>query len=105
VWEVLAHYTAQLVLTLVLTLCPRRVVLGGGPLAGRPALLLPAVRRHYAELLGGYLASPPLPPLDELIVASAAGSDAGLLGALHLAALAIHKVRERETRCVSLSCD
>ncbi len=85
----MAHYVAQLCLALTLTLCPRRVVLGGGPLSHRPALLLPLVRKHFAALLGGYLTTPPLPPPELFLVASAAGPDAGLLGALHLARLAL----------------
>lgn len=49
VWDVLAHYLAQLCVTLTLTLCPKRIIIGGGPVSHRPALLLPKIRAQVEE--------------------------------------------------------
>ncbi len=84
-WPVFAHYAAQLCLVLTLTLCPRRIVLGGGAIAHRPLLLLPLIRSHFSSLLAGYVRNDAVDHLDTYLVSSAFGPDVGLLGALHLA--------------------
>ncbi len=80
--ETEAAYLASGIRTLVYTVAPERVVLGGG-VAGMPGLL-PRVRAHLATALGGY---PGLPEhADERFVQAAGlGSMAGPRGALALA--------------------
>jgi fructokinase len=86
VWELVAHALAQLLHTIVLATAPRRILMGGGVIEGRPELL-GSVRRQLLESLNGYL------KLDELTggieayaVPPGLGSLAGPLGALALAA-------------------
>lgn len=86
VWELAAHALAQLVHTMVLATAPRRILVGGGVLQGRPQIL-GHVRRLLVESLNGYL------DLEELtggvecyVVPPGLGALAGPLGALALAA-------------------
>jgi fructokinase len=80
VWELEAGYLAHGLAALVLVLSPQRIVVGGG-VAQQPALL-PLVRARLAEVVGGYVA---LPPLEEYVVPPALGDRAGVVGALELA--------------------
>lgn len=80
-WPVQARALARGLATLVLTLSPERLVLGGGVM--RQAQLFPLVRDGVRALLNGYL---PLPEsLDAFIVPTGLGGNAGVLGALALA--------------------
>lgn len=79
----IADYLGQLVANLVLVLSPDRVVIGGG--VGKTPGLLAAVHGRMLARLGGYLADPMLEHM-EFIVAPRLGDDAGLTGALFLAA-------------------
>jgi fructokinase len=83
-WELEAHYLALGLASVVLTLSPERVVLGGGVMA-RPRLY-GSVRLKLAALLGSYLRTPMLGlAIDRYVVAPALGDRAGVLGALALA--------------------
>jgi len=83
-WALEAAYIAQALETLVLTIGPERIVLGGGVL-GQVALL-PLVRARLGELLGAYLDVPALESgLERFVVPAALGDDAGVLGAIALA--------------------
>mgnify|MGYP002780302510 CR=1 FL=1 len=79
----IADYLGQLVANLVLVLSPERIVIGGG-VAKAPGLL-PAVQARMRARLNDYLS---LPALDRpgFIAPPALGDDAGLTGALFLAA-------------------
>lgn len=90
-------YLAQLVVAATLLVTPQRVVLGGGV----PAMdgLRDEVRRGVVELLAGAVPHPRL--LDDsadYVVAPGLGGDAGVLGALALAATAVadHRVDDPE---------
>jgi fructokinase len=84
VWDLAAWYLAHGISGLVLTLSPRRIILGGGVM--RQATLLPRIRRMLAEVLNGYLEVPELGErIDEYLVPSALGQKAGLYGAIVLA--------------------
>ena len=70
--------------TLLLTLSPQRILIGGGVLQHRPGLLA-AIRRKTASLLAGYL-----DPIDEaslaaIILSPGLGDQAGPLGTIALA--------------------
>lgn len=82
--ELEAWYLAQLVASLVYTVSPQRIVLGGGVM-GIPGLL-DAVRAATTARLGGALDDLPfVSAMDEFLVAPALGDNAGVLGALGLA--------------------
>jgi fructokinase len=83
-WEIEADYLGQLCAQLVLTVSPRRIVMGGGVLDhGR---LLPMIRERMLLRLGGYIErNEILIDVDRYIVAPQLGDRAGVKGALLLA--------------------
>ena len=86
-WPLEADYLALGLLAIVSVASPHRVVAGGGVLEHRG--LLDAVRARLRELVAGYLATPLLAErVDEYLVPPGLGDDAGVLGALALAARA-----------------
>ena len=88
VWTWVAANIAELLASLILTLSPQRIVIGGGVPQGQPAMLdlLPAA---VLEWLGGYLAGVDRETLARIIVAPGLGADAGILGAVALALTAL----------------
>jgi len=77
------HALGQLLHTIVLATAPRRIIVGGGVLHDRPALI-GALRRELAGSLAGY--GEPPGGFDAYVLAPALGAAAGPLGALALAA-------------------
>lgn len=88
-WPPVADALAQLLHGLVLTLAPRRILMGGGVMAGQPHLL-PMIRQSLRASLAGY---PPWLPsaagLDDYVTAPGLGPRAGPLGAIALAETAL----------------
>jgi fructokinase len=83
-WEIEADYLGQLCAQLVMTVSPRRIVMGGGVMSH--ARLLPLIRRRMCHWLGGYIArNEILNDVDRYLVAPELGDRAGVLGALVLA--------------------
>jgi len=84
IWSIHARYLAQACATLIYTVCPERIVLGGGVMQQKH--LFARIRRHLREELAGYVDLPQLKgDLESYIVPPDHGSRAGVLGALHLA--------------------
>ena len=81
-WASVAHALAMLVHNLFLGLQPRRVLIGGGVVEGRPRLL-PAVRERLAVSLGGYHTAASIAA--DYVAPPGLGDQAGPLGALALA--------------------
>lgn len=83
-WDVEAGYVASALANYILTLSPKRIVLGGGVMARTH--LFPKVRRKVQELLSGYVVHPSiLTDIDHYIVLPALGIRSGSLGAVALA--------------------
>ncbi len=83
-WELEAHYLAVGLVSLICSLSPQRIILGGGVM--QQTHLFPPVREKVVKYLNGYVQSPLiLEKIDEYIVPPALGSRAGVLGALALA--------------------
>ena len=83
-WEIEADYLGQLCAQLVVTVSPRRIVIGGGVMS-QPRLL-PLIRPRLRHWLGGYIdRSEILTGTDQYVVAPELGDNAGVLGALILA--------------------
>lgn len=83
-WPLEAEYLALGLASLICTLSPQRIVVGGGIM--QQVHLFPLVRRRVQKLLNGYLQAPAiLEQIDAYIVPPALGSRAGVLGALALA--------------------
>jgi len=83
-WAVEADAVAQLCATLILTVSPETIVLGGGVMA--QAALFPAIRARTATLLAGYLADVDEATLADRIVPPGCDEAPGLIGAYLLAA-------------------
>ena len=84
-WDLEAEYIAAGILALVMIASPHRVIAGGGVME-RPGLI-GRVRGELTRLLGGYLRRPQLTgDLTDFLVAPALGDDAGVRGAIALAA-------------------
>jgi len=83
-WDRIAGEIAELVMTLVLTVPPQRIVIGGG-VGGAQGDLLGKVRARATERLAGYGPGSDAGAIDRLVVAPGLGADAGPLGAVALA--------------------
>ena len=84
-YEQESHYLSHLIANLVLTLAPERVVLGGGVMSNRA--LFPRIRTRVQDLLNGFIAVDLVTSrIDEFIVPPGLGADAGVLGAIAMAA-------------------
>lgn len=84
-WDLEARYIALGLATWICTLSPQRIILGGGVM--RQAALFDCIRGQVLALLNGYIQAPEiLERIGEYIVPPALGGDAGVLGAIALAA-------------------
>lgn len=84
-WDIQADYLAQLCMTLVLTVVPARIVLGGGVM--QQDFLRDAIRARTRALLGGYVAKYDSDTaMAGLITAPQCTEPPGLVGAYLLAA-------------------
>ncbi|MDO7835625.1 ROK family protein [Sphingobium sp. HBC34] len=92
IWQRVAAELGEWVAMLILCLSPQRLVIGGGVLDHRPALL-GRVRGAVADNLGGYLAGLDLAALQSLVVPPALGRDAGPLGAIVIGQSALRQAR------------
>lgn len=83
-WELEAHYIALAMQSLICTLSPQRIIIGGG-VASQPQLM-PLIRGKTVTLLNDYVQSDVvLKNIDTYIVLPGLGSRAGVLGAIALA--------------------
>lgn len=87
-WALEAHYLGAGVASLVCTLSPQRVILGGGVMG--QAHLFPLVRAEVRRLLNGYVQMPAIltDAIDGYIVPPGLGGRAGVLGSIALGELA-----------------
>ena len=83
VWAIVAQDIAELMVTLILTVSPQRILIGGGVGIGQ-AFLFPMIRDATAVRLKGYVAGLDRAALDTLITPPALGDQAGPLGAIAL---------------------
>jgi fructokinase len=85
-WELEASYIAAALATFILTLSPRRIVIGGGVM--QRDSLFPVIRSKVREGLNGYVQHRSvLREIDRYILPPGLGSLSGSLGAIALAAL------------------
>jgi fructokinase len=83
-WNIEADYIASALMNYVLTLSPKKIILGGGVMQSK--FLFSKVRWRVRELLNGYVSSKSLlEHIDDYIVPPGLGNQSGSLGAIALA--------------------
>jgi fructokinase len=83
-WQLEAQYLGLGIANLVVTLSPKRVILGGGVMD--QTQLFPLIREQVRLLLAGYISAEEITQAnEEYIVPPELGSQAGVLGAIALA--------------------
>ena len=83
-WDIEAGYIAAALVNYILTLVPKKIILGGGVM--QREFLFPRVRSRVRELLNGYVASKSiLEEIDQYIVPPGLGNQSGSMGAIALA--------------------
>jgi fructokinase len=98
VWEPVTHALGQLLHTMLLATAPKRILMGGGVVGGRPELLA-RIRAQFVKSSSGYLDLDDLTGgVDQYVVSPGLAARAGPLGALALAADAA-SVANRRTGC------
>ena len=87
VWDLVSHYLSLGLANYVLTLCPKRIIMGGGVMVQEQ--LFPRIRAKVQQHLNGYIQVPELTTaIDSFIVPPKLGGRAGVLGAFALAEIA-----------------
>ena len=92
VWELEAYYIAQALTSLIFTLTPRRIILGGGVM--HQTQLFPMIRKLTKEMIAGYLNTDELKDMDNYIVPASLHDDQGIMGAIQLAVIAKNQIDE-----------
>lgn len=83
-WDLEADYIASALMNYILTLSPKRIILGGGVM--QREFLFTKVRNRVCELLNGYVSSPSiLKDIDHYIVPPGLGNQAGSMGGIAMA--------------------
>lgn len=90
IWATVTAEIAEMLCSLILTISPERIVLGGGVGFGQ-AWLLPRLRHATACLLNNYLPGHTEESLKGVIVPPSLGADAGVYGGVALAITALTK--------------
>jgi fructokinase len=89
-WALEARYLALGLATLVCTLSPQRVILGGGVM--QQGQMFPAIRSELRQLLNGYIQSPAiLERMETYVTPPGLGNRSGVLGGLALAASSLRR--------------
>ena len=87
VWELEAYYIGQAIANLILTLSPKRVILGGGVMHQQK--LFDMVRKEVVRQLNGYIKAALLDDIGNYIVPASLNDDQGIMGCIRLAAEAL----------------
>lgn len=83
-WELEAKYLAMGLMNFILTISPKKIILGGGVMKQKQ--LFPLIHKNLLELLNGYVSLPEiLEDMENYVVYPALGDNAGICGALALA--------------------
>lgn len=90
-WGLEAWYIAQALAIYVLTLSPKKIILGGGVMHQQQ--LFPLIRKYLQERLNGYIQKDEITStkINDYIVYPGLGDNAGICGALALAKMAKEK--------------
>ncbi|MBQ7220632.1 MAG: ROK family protein [Synergistaceae bacterium] len=86
VWDLEAKYIAQALTSIIYTLSPQKIILGGGVMG--QSQLFPLIRKYVLENVNGYLDTKELRNINAYIVPAALNGNQGIMGALKLAEMA-----------------
>lgn len=89
VWELESQYLAQAIVNLILTVSPKRIILGGGVM--HQEQLFPLIRKKVPKLMNGYIRTPQMQNMDTYIVPASLQDNQGIMGGIRLAELALQK--------------
>ncbi len=81
-WDLEAYYLAQGIVNFILILSPEKIVLGGG--VPKQKQLFPLIHKYVKELLNSYIKTKELENIENYIVYTHLGDDAGIKGTLVL---------------------
>lgn len=87
VWELEAYYIAQAIVGYIMTISPKRIILGGGVM--HQEQLFPLIRKEVEKLMNGYLTTKEMKDLDNYIVPASLNDDQGIMGCIQLAKQAL----------------
>ncbi len=92
-WDLEAWYIAQALAIYVLTISPKKIILGGGIM--HQSQLFPMIHKYLQERLNGYIQKDEITTdaIKDYIVWPELGDNAGVCGALALAKLALERQR------------
>ena len=90
-WDLEAWYIAQALAIYVLTISPKKIILGGGIM--HQSQLFPIIHKYLQERLNGYIQKDEITTdaIKDYIVWPELGDNAGVCGALALAKLALER--------------
>lgn len=80
VWKIQANYIAQALVNYTLTLCPEKIIIGGGVM--NQEHLLEKIKEQFSQELAGYV---PILSLDDFIVRWSLENESGIIGSLLMA--------------------
>lgn len=88
-WDLEAYYIAQALAIYILTISPKKIILGGGVM--HQLQLFPMIHKYVQQMLNGYIQKEEITTdkIAEYIVAPGLGDNAGVCGALALAKSAL----------------
>ena len=89
VWEIESHYLAQGLVNYIMTVSPKKIILGGGVM--HQEQLFPLIRAKVKKLINGYLHTKELEDMDSYIVPNSLNDNQWILGALQLGYLAVQE--------------
>jgi fructokinase len=82
-WDLEAHYLAAMCVNLTWMYAPEKIIFGGGVMAR--TYLYPKIRAELKKMLNGYAHDGAIKNMDQYLIPTALGGDAGITGALALA--------------------
>ncbi|MBR1471201.1 MAG: ROK family protein [Lachnospiraceae bacterium] len=87
VWELEAYYIGQAIVNIILTLSPKRIILGGGVM--HQIQLFALIRAEVQKQMNGYLKTKELEDPEHYIVPASLQDDQGIMGCIRLAQMAL----------------
>ncbi len=89
VWDLEAKYIAQALTSIIYTLSPQKIILGGGVMG--QAQLFPLIRKYVLEYINDYIDTKELRNINAYITPAALNGNQGIMGALKLAEMAVEE--------------